>query len=285
MEKIVNKKKINLLLAIDFSPESKQTFAIIKHLEKAYDIIISLIHVIPSYWKLWFYSDAYKEEIMARLQSFREEFLTEQKVKKLVIKIGNPADNILQTAISTQANLIVLGHKIQNEKTRYSSKTTIRNTIRAATQNVLICKNDRPFNKIIVGIDRSSSSKRIIAWSLDLALRLNAKLHFLTILEKANFNPLGLTERQLKKAEKKYQQEAEAVFDNLLKIHDFSQIKMEKIIKWGPAADTILNLAEDKSYDLIIIGAKGHSKLRHVLLGSTAEKIVTFTPCSLLVVR
>jgi nucleotide-binding universal stress UspA family protein len=51
------------------------------------------------------------------------------------------------------------------------------------------------------------------------------------------------------------------------------------------AANEILKYAEEKDVDLIVLGTKGRSGLRKTLLGSVASKIVTYSPCSVLVVR
>jgi nucleotide-binding universal stress UspA family protein len=43
--------------------------------------------------------------------------------------------------------------------------------------------------------------------------------------------------------------------------------------------------AEEVKADLIIVGHKGRTNLRYVLLGSTAERLLTQLPCSMLVVK
>ena len=43
--------------------------------------------------------------------------------------------------------------------------------------------------------------------------------------------------------------------------------------------------AEEVKADLIIVGGKGRTNLRYMLMGSTAERLLTRLPCSLLVVR
>ena len=53
----------------------------------------------------------------------------------------------------------------------------------------------------------------------------------------------------------------------------------------GPAWDRILAAARTAGADLIVMGTHGRTGLRHVLLGSVAEKVVRHAPCSVLVVR
>ena len=53
----------------------------------------------------------------------------------------------------------------------------------------------------------------------------------------------------------------------------------------GPAADTIVRIAQERGADLIVMGTHGRTGLQHVLLGSVAEKVVRLAPCPVLTVR
>lgn len=57
------------------------------------------------------------------------------------------------------------------------------------------------------------------------------------------------------------------------------------IAKTGRPAVEICQTAAEVKADAIIIATHGHSGLKHVLLGSVAEKVVRHAPCSVLVVR
>jgi nucleotide-binding universal stress UspA family protein len=51
------------------------------------------------------------------------------------------------------------------------------------------------------------------------------------------------------------------------------------------AADEIIKYAKEKAIDLIVVGTKGRSGMTKALLGSVASKVVTYSPCPVLVVR
>ncbi len=53
-------------------------------------------------------------------------------------------------------------------------------------------------------------------------------------------------------------------------------------VPWDRIVDT---LGRDPSYDLAVMGTHGRTGLKHVLLGSVAEKVVRHAPCPVLVVR
>lgn len=53
----------------------------------------------------------------------------------------------------------------------------------------------------------------------------------------------------------------------------------------GGASEEICNLARRHAIDLIVVSTRGTTGLKHLLLGSTAERVVRYSPCPVLVVR
>jgi len=53
----------------------------------------------------------------------------------------------------------------------------------------------------------------------------------------------------------------------------------------GPAYDQICGLAQEISADLVVTPTHGRTGLKHVFLGSTAERIVQHSPCPVFVAR
>ncbi len=56
-------------------------------------------------------------------------------------------------------------------------------------------------------------------------------------------------------------------------------------MRLGSAYHEICAAAKDEEVDLIIIATHGHTGLKHVVLGSTAERVVRHAPCPVLTVR
>jgi nucleotide-binding universal stress UspA family protein len=61
--------------------------------------------------------------------------------------------------------------------------------------------------------------------------------------------------------------------------------QVEVVVERGDPAEVVTELARERDVDVIAIGTRGHSKLRLVLLGSTAERIVEHAPCPVLTVH
>jgi nucleotide-binding universal stress UspA family protein len=56
-------------------------------------------------------------------------------------------------------------------------------------------------------------------------------------------------------------------------------------IRTGHPYEEICKVADELNVDLIVLGSRGNTGLKRVLLGSTTERVVRFAPCPVLVVR
>ena len=87
------------------------------------------------------------------------------------------------------------------------------------------------------------------------------------------------------KEEKKQQQEQTGNTDNKNSITAEIPIKTDVILAVKSIAAEIVDYAEQENIDLIIIGTKGRSRLKKMLLGSVALGVVTYAHCPVMVVK
>lgn len=57
------------------------------------------------------------------------------------------------------------------------------------------------------------------------------------------------------------------------------------LVVTGAAATEVVRFAREGGYDLVVMGTHGRRGLRHLVLGSVAERVVREAPCAVLVVR
>jgi nucleotide-binding universal stress UspA family protein len=87
--------------------------------------------------------------------------------------------------------------------------------------------------------------------------------------------------------------QAQAYFVKITeKLHDNEDRNKENILRIKTEiiaslriADALVSYAKDKRIDLIIIGTRGRSKLKGMLLGSVASDVVRYAHCPVLVVK
>jgi nucleotide-binding universal stress UspA family protein len=60
---------------------------------------------------------------------------------------------------------------------------------------------------------------------------------------------------------------------------------VETFAREGDPADAILDVAEEKNADLIVVGNKGMTGARRFLLGSVPNKVSHHAPCNVMIVR
>jgi len=62
-------------------------------------------------------------------------------------------------------------------------------------------------------------------------------------------------------------------------------IEVETHLAFGPPERVIVQHAKDENVDLIVMGTRGLGAVKHLLLGSVAERTIRAAPCSVLVVQ
>jgi nucleotide-binding universal stress UspA family protein len=88
--------------------------------------------------------------------------------------------------------------------------------------------------------------------------------------------------------EKEHQANLAAVRDELLQLRGrlpgcFAGNK--PLVKEGRPAEQIVAAARERGTDLVVLGTRGLSTVRRLLLGSTSEQVLSSAPCSVLIVR
>ena len=62
-------------------------------------------------------------------------------------------------------------------------------------------------------------------------------------------------------------------------------VAADTLVRTGAPTEEIVNAAKKLPADIIVISTHGRGGLKHVLLGSVAERVVRHAPCPVLVVR
>ena len=135
------------------------------------------------------------------------------------------------------------------------------------------------FNTILVPIDMSHIAEGKA--NIDIAVKqaeVGAKIMLLNVVEDiptwaAVELPANLIDKSLQAAQ-----------DELQAIANASGIPMEVEARTGHSYKTILDVADEKQVDLIII-ASHQPGLQDYFLGSTAAKVVRHAKCSVLIIR
>ena len=63
------------------------------------------------------------------------------------------------------------------------------------------------------------------------------------------------------------------------------QLKTESIVAKKSLLNTILEYVEEHNINLVVVGTRGRSGIKKMLLGSIASGLITYSPCPVLVIK
>ncbi|MDP6923688.1 MAG: universal stress protein [Candidatus Scalindua sp.] len=138
---------------------------------------------------------------------------------------------------------------------------------------------------ILVAVDLSSASQKILDKAKTLALALPAKICLLHVIEG---EPDFLDdEPDLQNSSDQGQQEFPQEHKDLQKEVDGlrqSGVETKGLLSQGTVVDVILQKSKQLEIDIIIIGTHGHGGVHHMIFGSVSEGVLRNTSCPVLVI-
>ena len=139
------------------------------------------------------------------------------------------------------------------------------------------------FENILVAYDGSDHSHKAVQIAGDLAKETPglAKLWLVSVMDPA---PAELGEPFLSQIIERYTRDGQRLLDEAAAIVGEGP-EIHRELLFGTPAECILEVAETRGCDLIVIGTRGLGLLRGLLLGSQAQKVINHAACPVLVVK
>jgi nucleotide-binding universal stress UspA family protein len=138
------------------------------------------------------------------------------------------------------------------------------------------------FERILVAADFSACSNKAVEWAAAFALQFQARLWLIHVLE-LNYVGSGLGEIEAPLLESEQRQNAQQQCSQLTETR-LGGVACETVLRPGRPWHEITEAAKELHVDMIIMGTHGYIGFQHVLMGSTAERVVRHAPCPVLVV-
>jgi nucleotide-binding universal stress UspA family protein len=135
-----------------------------------------------------------------------------------------------------------------------------------------------------VPVDFSTPSLSAVGFAFPLIKKFGAELHLVHVVA-SDYPittlvalPLVLPKREINRSVHRH-------LEDVAKEYSIEVHRENVHVLKGRPFDEICRLARDISIDLIVIATRGNTGLKHLVLGSTAERVVRYSPCPVLVVR
>ncbi len=138
------------------------------------------------------------------------------------------------------------------------------------------------FKDILLGVDGSTHALRAAQVAGEMARAMQADLRVVVAYDPI---PPYLGEPNLLDTIAARQKHANEILAAALQAVGQTPREVKTEMLEGSAAEAILEVAQTRGNDLIVIGSRGLGKLTGLLLGSQSQKVIQHAPCPVLVIR
>lgn len=139
--------------------------------------------------------------------------------------------------------------------------------------------------KILLAVDGSSFTKRMLAWLATHEEWLSAPHEFTVLTVVPAIPPHAASMFAADQLKSYYEDTAEAIFKPIRKFTAKHDLATNFVSKVGHAPEVIAKVADKGKHDLIIMGSHGHGNLMNLITGSVTTQVMARTKMPVLLVR
>ena len=300
---------MKILLAVDGSRYSEAAIGLVKAVKIGRKAEVTVLTVIPEHVFLGGHTlvdllgrsaalktqvrKAEEERALELLAKLSKSLATRGLKVETMVRRGSPADEIIKTCRSIQADLALVGLKGTSDAPEFLLGSVAHKVIKYAPCSVLVAKKEsKAINRVLVPLDGSKHSDEVVQFLLRMPLPRHAEVLVMTVVQsfgaafvKAYTLDLERDKRivaELQKAEEEAAARLIAEAENGFRKGGY---RVSVIVARGDPSQEILREAARRNVDLIALGAKGLTGVRGFLLGSVAQRVARYTKPSVLIVR
>ena len=143
------------------------------------------------------------------------------------------------------------------------------------------------FGSIVVGTDGSDTATQAVRQATELARAVGARIELVSAYEPVT--DARLREEIVVPEDLHWiinpREDVLATLEAAAGEVRAAGVEVEVFARQGDPADAILDVAEERGSDLIVVGNKGMTGAKRFLLGSVPNKVSHHAPCSVLIIR
>ena len=231
-----------------------------------------------------------EKEVLAHLNSVKARAKQEGVTCETVTYEGEDSYKyIVEEAVKQKSTMIIMGRRGKKGFRRLVMGSTTSWTIGHSPCSVLVVPRAAQvdFKSVVVATDGSKYSAAAASEAIGIAKRNNAKLTVLAVVPADIAMPTDIDFAAIQR-EKIADQDLQAAEKNARAVKDAAQkagVEAQAFVMSGKPADAIIEIAKDKSADLVVVGSHGRTGLDRLLMGSVAERVIVLASCAVLVVK
>jgi nucleotide-binding universal stress UspA family protein len=237
--------------------------------------------------------ESYLEKLIQILKNGAEKHLEKPGTQTLHIKsrilFGSPAEQIVDYAVKSDIDLVVMSTHGQSGIKRWTLGSVSEKVVRAINCPIALIRAHIPlkdirkrelFNRVLVPLDGSMEAEQAVFCISEIAAKLKMEVILFQVLVRGypvvstsgggGYGLVMYSEQQI---------ESDKVFTQNYLDKIGAQLKPQGVIvkteiRFGNAAEEIIKYAEELSIDLVAMSTHGRSGIRRWVLGSVAEKVL-----------
>jgi nucleotide-binding universal stress UspA family protein len=287
---------------VDFSDTSRKALRYASAIATWYDAVLDVLHVMPD---LIVTPDVLAGapdisfQMRAATDAAFKEFVDDADISArlagLFVDRGTPSTQILKHARETHPDLLVLGTHGRTGLGHLLLGSQAERVVAHAGCPVMTIPPHAhevrspafaQFKRIVAACDFSDSSNHALAYATSLAQENDATLTLLHVVDVVADQPLlaAANPRAIASIDRLTAQAHETL--QQLAARDTSQAcETVDRVELGPAAPTILRVADEVHADLIVMGAQSHGAVGVLVYGSTTQTVLRRAACPVLTAR
>lgn len=299
-----------VLLAIDGSAHSATVINLAIELIQPRGAMMHVMAVVPERWSMLGLGPEARQvvddtlEMMHRLDRAAADGLVAHTIEDLhtrhldvaaEVMEGRSADVILKRVADQPTDLIIIGAKGLGAPGEFRLGSTAYKLAHYAGCSVLVARppERRHILNVVLAADGSPDARRAAELVCNLALPVWTEITVVSVAEMAVGLPAGKADYEHRRPTADVPEvvrqvlldAAESRIGDVLDYLAGCHRPVRSAIRCGNVAQEIIAAAEEQDADVIVIGARGQTGGETGGLGSVAQQVVRYAPCSVLIAR
>jgi nucleotide-binding universal stress UspA family protein len=270
-----------ILVPIDFSEPSKKALTYGLTLANQFGAKVIIAHILSGTDKL---EETLDQEIRRDIQNLLATANVSRSPLQVIVRAGRIDVALLEIVREEGVDLVVLGTHGRRNPGRWFIGSVTEHMLRKLPVPVLTIshpeRDDQPsglvaLKRILYATDRSESSNKGLQYAIELARGTGAQLtmtHVVYYVDRALWAPAGIPGFEDEQIQ--FSEEMRRSADEVLRQAGLSEMQIETLVVEGKPFAKILEIAEERKMDVIVLNLQSKSTFDRAFLGSTAERVV-----------